>query len=141
MVDPEKWLGLGERIGRPIIPPIKADVTYLKHENLSNLSGGGVVVIPLHPWRYFAKVELTNRSGAVAYIKRVTLRIGGAEYGWSETKPIRLETREFRQVGFTFPVSRDHSAIESGECEIEITPSVGRTTKVKGQYPILERET
>lgn len=126
---------------RIVVPPIKAEVTYLTYEETRNNPSSSVVVVSAHPERYFARIELTNASPAAAFVKLMTLSLnGGKRVVWSESAPMRFEAGEPRTEDIIFPVSRDHEQINEGEFELEIIPSLGRSTIIKGSFPLEERE-
>ena len=130
-------VALGAKLVGKLRPAIKADVTYLKYDHFNNEPGSPVVVITPHPWRYFAELELTNATDSVAFVKRMTLTLGDAEaITWSESQPIRLEPAEPKEVRVIFPVGKDHEPVYDGDFVLEITPSLGRATTIKGRIPI-----
>lgn len=130
-------VALGGKLFGKLRRAIKADVTYLKYDHIDNEPGSLVVFIDVHPWRYFARLELTNATDSVAFVKRMTLKLGDAEpITWSESQPIRLEAAEPKKVCVIFSVGKDHEPVHDDDFVLEITPSLGRATKIKGRLPI-----
>jgi len=137
----DSFYGIGKDIGGKLVGMLRraitADVTYLKYEQTDNEPGSSWVVLTPHPWRYLAKLELTNATDSVAFVKRMTLKLGDAEpLTWSKSQPIRLEPAEPKEVGVIFPVGKDHKPMCEGNFVLEITPSRGRATRIKGRIPI-----
>ena len=134
------WVPL-EKLTRAARPPLRADVVYLAYNDYSCLHFEHCAFIPPYPpQQYLAKVELTNRSNQPTYIKRAVLTLNGTrEYEWHSSKPIKLDPHEVRKEPIIFPAEKSDTALEEADYVIELVPSVGRRTKVRGRMPIGEK--
>ena len=122
-----------EKLTGALRPPLRADVVYLAYNDLDGIP----CVIAFWPQRYLAKVELTNRSSQPTYVKRAGLTLNGTKrYKWRNAKSIKLDPHEVRTEALIFPVEKSDTPLEEADFVIELVPSVGRRTKVRGRMPI-----
>jgi len=130
----EKLLTLTKRLRAPI----RSEVSSFRYEDLSD-----TIVIALHPRRYRAKLALTNRSDRLVYIKTLSVTIG-EEHTYRErtlgTAVRRLEPHELGELDVTFPVVGDEEPVELGTFQLDIIPTVGRRTTIRGSFPIEQSE-
>ena len=126
-----------EKLTGAVRSPLRAEVVYLAYNDLDRIRSDVVVIIDPWPQRYVAKVEVTNRSGQPTYVTRAFLTLNRAKrYEWRRGKPVKLDPHEVRTEGFVFPVERSDTPLEEADFVIEIIPSVGRRTKVRGRMPV-----
>ena len=119
--------------------PIRCTVVCLAYEDLSTQPGDSVVVITPHPWRYYARLRCTNRSDRVVYVDDVRLRMAQDAIPAAETQEaVRFEPHEPKELVLVFPISSTDAPIRAGPFSIEIAPTVGRTTVVRGVFPVDE---
>lgn len=119
----------------PSFDELSIEVRSLYYQDV-NEDNDSLMVVTSCPRRFRAELGLTNLSGQVVYIKDITLKTGGRTYGREDGAEVaRIAAREHRVLDETFPVD-DSTGLQSGEFELEITPSVGSRTKVSGRFPV-----
>ena len=129
-----KW---STQIIRLLWPPLTAEVSYFRYEEQRSSPGDRLVVISAWPCRYHAELSVTNRADRAVFIKSVTTTIDGeCTFPPAETEVIRLDSHEVKQLSVIFPTDKAQNPREAGKFRIDIFPSVGRKTAIRGLFPI-----
>lgn len=129
-----KW---STQIIRFLRAPLTAEVSYFRYEEQRSSPGDMLVVISAWPRRYHAEFFVTNRADRTVFIKSVTATIDGEfTFSSTETEVIRLDSHEVKKLSVIFSTDKAQHPREAGEFRIDIFPSVGRKTAIRGLFPL-----
>jgi len=133
-------LGPLEKIAGTVKPPLRGNVVYLAYNDFDRVAdefhGRVLFIPPPSPRRYLAKVELTNRCDQPTYVKGAVLTLNGTRRYENKGKPVRLDPHEIRTEPFIFPVERSDTPLDAADFVLEVVPSVGRRTRLRGRLPV-----
>ncbi len=118
--------------------PIAGEVSCLRYEERRINSNDSIVVISPWPRRYHVRLALTNRNSRVVYIKTISLAIG-QQKAYQQVRVdsfIRLDSHEIQVHDLVFPLDESEQPTEGGKFQIEIAPTVGRSTTISGTFPL-----
>ena len=123
-------------------PALRVEVRLFLCEDERDEPDHLIAVITAWPRRYCAHLTLTNWTDNVVYIKNISVTINGdTTYESVQGKEfLRLEPREPKQRDVVFPIEHDEAALEAGRFQIDVVPSVGRGTRVSGEFPLEHQE-
>lgn len=110
-------------------PPVGAEIVEFLFDNVRNEPGDLVVFISPYPRRYYSELMLTNRTHHVVYVRSIVLsghhrKLRKEAALW---EPLRLEPREPKKKTVIFPLNDGEEPV-TGRFEIEVIPSIGRTS-------------
>lgn len=120
-----------QRVVEWVRSPIGAVVHRLAAEDLSQVRG----LITSHYRRYYAKVEVMNRSRKQVVIHHMCLRIGrDATITADLSKKIVFGPLDFERLSVVFPVEGGANLQTHGTYRLLIVPTSGRTCSVRGAF-------
>lgn len=127
------WAG---KIFSLVKAPLKIEIEKLCYYLTENDPFSCVVVIDIHPSKYWLELLLTNTSGAEVFLKSIILKINKKEYKPTEDiVGINLEPGQLIKKIFIFSVPQSE-AVREGEYELNVIPATGKNTSIKGNFPI-----
>lgn len=111
-------------------------IKYLKYELIDDDPYSQIVILTLHPSRYYSKLEFGHR-GSTTTIKTLKLIINGKyDLITKSFESLTLEDGSYEKANVVFPVDQDE-AVEKGTFEIQAFDSFDKkAAKAKGKFPV-----
>ena len=110
-------------------PPLGVEIVEFSFSNVRNEPGDSIVIITPYPRRYDSELVITNRTHKVVYVKSIVLsgHHGKLRKEADLGNPLRLEPGEPKKETVIFPLYDGEEPV-TGRFEIEVIPSIGRTS-------------
>ncbi|MFH1616779.1 MAG: hypothetical protein ABIG61_17065 [Planctomycetota bacterium] len=117
-------------------PSVVVEVNCFRYSLIENNPDSSVIIIDPPPSRYWAKLQLTNRTNSIIYIKDILVNINNSRlYNQIQHKDkIRLEPHECVDYSIIFPVPYDENPEKNGTYSLKVIPTTGRATCITGDF-------
>lgn len=123
-----------------VLPKIRSsvavEVNSFRYSSIEDSPASSVIIITPYPSRYWAELQLTNRTNSIIYIKDILVTINNSRrYKQAQCKDkIRLEPHECADYSIIFPVLLDESPERSGTYSLKVIPTTGRATCITRDF-------